>query len=123
MKTNHMIGITPAHDAPRFDLLRDLGVQWVRQGYVFPFAERGSERPSEAFLRSEEQVETYLREGFQVLASFPGPGSMRYAPEEGKTVYVRAMPEWMGEVGSADYQKALFDAAQWLAERTKGKIT
>ena len=32
MKTNHMIGITPAHDAPRFDLLRDLGVQWVRQG-------------------------------------------------------------------------------------------
>ena len=123
MKTNHMIGITPAHDAPRFDLLRDLGVQWVRQGYVFPFAERGSERPSDAFLRSEEQVETYLREGFQVLASFPGPGSMRYAPEEGKTVYVRAMPEWMGEVGSADYQKALFDAAQWLAERTKGKIT
>ena len=123
MKTNHMIGITPAHDAPRFDLLRDLGVRWVRQGYVFPFAERGSERPSEAFLRSEEQVETYLREGFQVLASFPGPGSMRYAPEEGKTVYVRAMPEWMGEVGSEDYQKALFDAAQWLAERTKGKIT
>ena len=42
MKTNHMIGITPAHDAPRFDMLRDLGVQWVRQGYVFPFAERGS---------------------------------------------------------------------------------
>ena len=40
MKTNHMIGITPAHDAPRFDMLRDLGVQWVRQGYVFPFAER-----------------------------------------------------------------------------------
>ena len=26
MKTNHMIGITPAHDAPRFDMLRDLGV-------------------------------------------------------------------------------------------------
>ena len=117
MKTNHMIGITPAHDAPRFDMLRDLGVQWVRQGYVFPFAERGSERPSDAFLRSEEQVETYLREGFQVLASFPGPGSMRYAPEAGKTVYVRAMPEWMGEVGSADYQKALFDAAQALQGR------
>ena len=31
MKTNHMIGITPAHDAPRFDLLRDLGVQCVLQ--------------------------------------------------------------------------------------------
>lgn len=88
-----------------------------------PLQSAGAKGPSDAFLRSEEQVETYLREGFQVLASFPGPGSMRYAPEEGKTVYVRAMPEWMGEVGSADYQKALFDAAQWLAERTKGKIT
>lgn len=84
MKTNHMIGITPAHDAPRFDMLRDLGVQWVRQGYVFPFAERGSERPSDAFLRSEEQVETYLREGFQVLASLPRARVHALRPGGGK---------------------------------------
>ena len=107
-----MIGITPAHDAPRFDLLRELGVKWVRQGYVFPFEDCVGGALSEAFLRSEAQVEKYLAEGFQVLASFPGPGSMRYAPEAGKTVYVRAMPEWMGEVGSAGYMEALYGAAK-----------
>lgn len=123
MRENHMIGITPAHDAPRFDLLRELGVKWVRQGYVFPFEDCVGGALSEAFLRSEAQVEKYLAEGFQVLASFPGPGSMRYAPEAGKTVYVRAMPEWMGEVGSAGYMEALYGAAKWLAERTRGRIT
>lgn len=123
MKTNHMIGITPAHDQPRFDRLHDLGIQWVREGYTFPFAERIGGPLSDAFLRSEEQIERYLSEGFQVLASFPGPGSMRYSAEAGKTVYVRSMPEWMGDVGSDGYWQALSETAQWLAQRTKDQIT
>ena len=93
------------------------------EGFIRVLGKGSKQRLVPVSDRCRMQVETYLREGFQVLASFPGSGSMRYAPEAGKTVYVRAMPEWMGEVGSEDYQKALFDAAQWLAERTKGKIT
>ena len=76
-----MIGITPAHDAPRFDLLRELGVKWVRQGYVVPFADRVGRALSEAFLRSETQVEQTPAEGFQVLASSPGAGVDPAFPE------------------------------------------
>ena len=75
-----MIGITPAHDHPNYALMRDLGVQWVRQGYVFPFADRIGGALSDTFLRSEEQVERYLAEGFSVLASFPGPAPCATCP-------------------------------------------
>lgn len=95
----------------------------MRQGYVFPFADRIGGALSDAFLRSEEQVERYLAEGFSVLASFPGPGSMCYMPDSGKTVYYRAMPDWMGELTDESYYAQLFDAAAFLAERTRGRIT
>ena len=77
---------------------------------------------SDEFKRSEELVETFLDEGFQVLASFPGPGSMRYVPSAGKTVYSRAMPEWMGDLDHQAYFDQLFGAAEWLGARTAGKI-
>lgn len=123
MKQNHMVGITPAHDNPNFELMRDLGVKWVRQGYTFPFADRIGGKLSEEFVRSEALVEQFLSEGFSVLASYPGPGSMRYMPEAGETVYYRAMPDWMGGLDTDDYYSMLFDSAQWLADRTKERIT
>ena len=83
MKQNHMIGITPAYDDPNYEKIRQLGVKWVREGFAFPFSEEGEGKVSEAFLRSEEKVMTFIREGFGVLASFPGPGSMRYVPAAG----------------------------------------
>ena len=123
MRENHIVGITPAHDSPNYALMRDMGVSWVRQPYVFPFADKTFGKLSDAFLRSEEKVEAFLSEGFSVLASFPGPGSMRYMPDAGKTVYYRAMPAWMGGVDTDDYYAMLFDASAFLAARTRGKIT
>ena len=48
---------------------------------------------------------------------------MRYMPDSGKTVYYRAMPDWMGELTDEGYYAQLFDAAAFLAERTCGRIT
>jgi hypothetical protein len=84
MKSNHMIGITPAHDSPNFALMRELGIKWVRQGYPFPFQDaRGTLSPD--FLKADELIEQYRAEGFDILCSFTGPGSVRYIPELGKT--------------------------------------
>ena len=122
MKKNHMIGITPAHDSPDYKLMRDMGVQWVRQGYPFPFAdEKGT--LSDAFKRADEAIERFRSEGFQILASFPGPGSMRYIPEAGKTVYYRAMPAYMGEPGEDRYHALLHEGAAFVGDYTKDKIT
>ena len=123
MKQNHMIGITPAHDDPNFEMIRALGVKWVRQGYEFPFGEEGAGKVSEAFLSSEKLVHRFLDEGFSVLASFPGPGSMRYMPDAGRNVYYRAMPLWMGDPSEDAYYEALYEGAKWLGERTRGVIT
>jgi hypothetical protein len=96
MKKNHMTGITPAHDNPDFSLMRELGVRWVRQGYPFPFSdEKGT--LSNRFLDADKKIERFRAEGFEILCSFTGPGSMRYVPAEGKTVYSRAVPEYLGD--------------------------
>lgn len=36
MLKNHMVGITPAFDGPNYELMRQAGFEWVRQGYSFP---------------------------------------------------------------------------------------
>ena len=122
MKENHMIGITPAHDDPDFALMRDLGIKWVRQGYPFPFAdEKGN--LSEKFIAADKVIDKFLAEGFEVLSGFIGPGSMRYMPDSGKTVYYRAVPEYLGDPSEDRYHKALYEAAVFLGEHTKNKIT
>lgn len=122
MKQGHMIGITPAHNNPDFALMRDLGVRWVRQGYPFPFAdEKGT--LSKRFLEADKQIEKFRAEGFEILCSFTGPGSMRYVPEEGKTVYYRAVPEYLGDPSEDRYHELLFEATAFIGEYTKNRIT
>jgi len=117
-----MIGITPAHDAPDFALMRDMGVHWVRQGYPFPFKdEKGT--LSEGFLAADKEIDRFISEGFDVLCSFAGPGSMRYVPEAGQTVYHRGVPEYLGSPSEDRYHKLLYEAAAFLGEYTKGKIS
>lgn len=122
MVHNHMIGITPAHDNPDFSLMRDLGVRWVRQGYPFPFSdEKGT--LSESFLAADREIDRYIAEGFNILCSFTGPGSMRYMPEAGQTVYHRSVPGYLGDPSEDRYHKYLYEAAAFLGEYTKNKIT
>jgi hypothetical protein len=117
-----MIGITPAHDSPDFALMRELGIRWVRQGYPFPFCdEKGT--LAQNFLNADKKIEKFRSEGFEILCSFTGPGSVRYVPSEGKTVYSRAVPEYMGEPSEDRYHKLLFEAAAFVGEYTKGRVT
>jgi len=122
MKQNHMIGITPAHNDPDFALMREMGVKWVREGYPFPFSdEKGT--LSKAFLNADKKIEKFKSEGFEILCSFTGPGSVRYVPSEEKTVYSRAVPEYLGDPSEEKYHRYLFEAAEFLGDHTKNKIT
>lgn len=121
MKQNHMIGITPAHDAPDYELMRQLGVKWMRWEYPFPFLdEKGTISP--AFIQADKAADRFRAEGFEVLALFTGPGSMRYLPEAGETVYYRATPEYLGDPSEDRYHELLFKAAAFTGEYTKGRI-
>lgn len=122
MKKDHMLGITPAHSSPDFSLMRGLGVKWVRQGYPFPFAdEKGT--LSESFLAADRAIEKFRAEGFDILCSFTGPGSMRYVEKEGKTVYHRAVPAYLGDPSEDRYHQLLLEAAAFVGEYTKNRIT
>ena len=122
MKQGHMIGITPAHNNPDFELMRNMGIRWVRQGYPFPFEdEKGT--LSKRFLAADKEIEKFRSEGFEILCSFTGPGSVRYVPGEGKTVYSRAVPEYLGDPSEEKYHKYLFEAAEFMGDYTKGRIT
>jgi len=121
MKENHLVGITPAHGNPDFVLMRELGVKWVRQGYPFPFSdEKGT--LAENFLAADKAIEKFRAEGFDILCSFTGPGSMRYSAKEGKTVYHRSVPAYLGEPTEDRYHQLLFEAAAFVGEYTKNRI-
>ncbi|MCL2664549.1 MAG: hypothetical protein FWE82_02960 [Defluviitaleaceae bacterium] len=122
MLKNHMWGITPAHSDPNFALMKDMGVKWVRTGYPFPF-ENENGTVSERFKKADAVIDRYIAEGFGILCSFTGPGSVRYSAETGKTEYCRAVPEYLGDPSEDRYSRLLFEAAEFLGEHTKKKIT
>ena len=121
MKKGHMIGITPAHGSPDFALMRDAGIKWVRQGYPFPFSDE-SGTLSPAFIRADKEIDRFRAEGFEILCSFTGPGSMRYIPEKGETTYYRAVPEYLGDPSEDRYRELLFKAAEFVGNYTKDKV-
>lgn len=119
MKNNHIIGITPAIDNPDYKLMKELGIKWVRLELGFPFGEKRGEY-SEKFLKNLEEIRKYKEEGFEVLGSSLGPGSMRYDTEVGKTIWVSGVSEWMGSPESDIFYELLEEGCEEAARLTKG---
>ncbi len=106
MKQNHIIGISPVIENVDIDLLKAAGVQWVRMFTGLPYMEKRDE-VSQAFLDRLEVIKQWRNKGFKIFGTTPGPGSFRYSPEEGKTVWVSRMPEWMGVLGTDEFWENL----------------
>lgn len=90
-----------------YDLMHAAGIHALRFGFGFPFADDGNS-PNERFLAAVKRGEELHIMGFDLLGSTFGPGSYRYDPKTGATIWVPSVPAWVGGYEDA----AFYDFAE-----------
>lgn len=101
-----MCGITPAVDWPDMELLKSLGVRWIRLGMDFPYTEERG-KVSKKFSEYIDYLLRWRDEGFKVMVGTPGPGSYRYEEASHSTVWSSWLPSWMGNYNEDTFYKCL----------------
>jgi hypothetical protein len=121
MRTDHMLGITPCEDA-NWDLMKAAGVGWLRAGTGFPYQSVDQSEHSERFTRSLSRLRDLSSKGFRLLGSTPGPGSSRFDPTAGKTIWKPSLPESAGAVESDSYYAVLRRSCEEIGKATRGLV-
>jgi hypothetical protein len=108
-----MIGLVPAGE-PDWDLLRRIGIGWLREGVGLPFGTAADETP-ERYRQALGRIRERIGRGYGVLGVTPGPGGSRYDPGQGRTFWQSAYPDWAGQIGSQSYYQVVGQAAERIA--------
>ncbi len=122
--TDFINGVCTHEKAP-IALLKEAGVEWVREGVPYPYLDRRGDRVSEEYRIVKETIKHYADAGLKVMASALQPGSgLREPDEEGNLVlkWHAAHPEWFGEMGTDKFLGNFEQTAAWLANDLKGMV-
>ena len=89
--------ITGATAIPNLDfiLMQQAGIQALRHGFGFPFAEDGR-TPDDEFQARMRQAQWFKDGGFDLMGGTFGPGSYRYDEKTHTTLWVPSVPSWAG---------------------------
>lgn len=122
MRTNHMIGLTPAGDFHPA-LVRDAGIRWLRVGVGFPFDDRVGGRLRESFVKGVGKLRSLHAQGFQLLCGTGSPGSYRYDAAKKQTTWQPSLPEWAGTHEEDRYYETLEASCAEMARQLRGVVS
>lgn len=119
-----LIGTSAKADAD-VALMRGAGMEWVRQGFAFPFVDRVGGEVSEGYLAARDVARAWVDKGMKVMGVTPLPFGSRFEPDEGGDLHMHwrsRFPEWCGQPGSEEYLQTYQDTCRWLAEDLRGIV-
>jgi hypothetical protein len=120
-----MIIGTSAFPNANIALIRDAGIDWVRQDFPFPFADRIGGALSEEYVLSKTSAQQWAAQGLRVMGVSPLPGFGSYKPDAAGRMTLQwrsAYPDWMGQTGSDEYCRAYADVCAFLAHDLRGVV-
>lgn len=87
MKASEKIkGIVYAYNTgEEYDMVRELGVEWIRLNVSFPWTDKMFGTLSAQYLRDREEIRRTHARGFQVMPATPPLGGFTYDEALGKT--------------------------------------
>jgi len=109
-------------DAP---LMRESGIQWVRDIFPFPFRDKIAGELTDGYLKARESAKKWAMGGMKVMGVSPCPFHGRRTPgPDGRLALVSSsnFPEWAGTPGSPGYNRNYHDTCAWLAGDLKGTV-
>jgi hypothetical protein len=118
-----IVGISPW--SPRYgvdyELMKEAGIEWVRQNSAFPFGKDEDDIAPEYIKWFDLYKEAKLA-GMKQACVSPIPAGYRYIKETGKRQTYRAIPDWAGDFDSDRFYEVTYRAAKKLAEDTRDYI-
>ncbi|NLF39828.1 hypothetical protein GX586_10305, partial [bacterium] len=109
---------TSAHESADTALLRQAHIGWIRQGFGMPFADKVGGALSERYVKSKEQAQRWIAQGFKIMGVSHGIGIGTYVPDGAgglKLQWKSSVPEWYGEPGSDRFIRTYRDVCAFLA--------
>ena len=122
MKTNYtptekLQGIVYAFtEENHYDMVRDLGVEWIRLGIPFPWSNKMHGTVAPGWLDIKEKCKEATDAGLKVMPSVPGMGGWGYNYEEKVTRWDDSWPDFVGAKGTDEYYKNIRDTAAFMCE-------
>jgi len=120
-----MFGTTGAEQSADVRLIRETGIEWIRQKLAMPFVDRIGGQISEEYLRSKAQVQLRIAQGLKVMGTTPLPYSARHEPDEKGILRMRVepnLPDWLGVPGSDTYNRGYEEICAWMANDLRGIV-
>jgi len=115
-----------ANEAADAGLIRQAGIDWVRQDLDMPFVDRLGGRLTKEYVRNKAVVQSWIRQGLQVMGVTPRPFGGAYEPDAQGVLRLRVkpcLPAWLGTPGSAEYNRNYEEICAWMAQDLKGLIS
>ncbi|HET6486752.1 MAG TPA: hypothetical protein VFH83_10055 [Spirochaetia bacterium] len=118
-----VVGIVYAYDpGDDYALLKETGVEWVRLGVPFPWADRMHGAISQEYRDARKEIEAASRAGFHVMPSTAGLGGYVFVASEGRTRWVDSWPEFCGTKGTPAFMESVRAASRWIAQDLGGMV-
>jgi len=116
-KKDKILGLVYAFTKERrYDLVRDLGVQWIRFNIPFPWTEKMFGAPSARWLTVKESLRPAVDAGLKVMPSIPCLGHWGFDAEKGVTRWHEDWPEFVGEKGTPQFYDNVRATAKFMCE-------
>jgi hypothetical protein len=104
MKHEKIIGIVYAYDAgDEFDMVKELGVEWIRLNICFPWKDKMYGELSEQYLKARKEFERAHKHGMKIMPATPPMGGFTYDKKEKRTFWHESFPDFVGAKGSEEY--------------------
>lgn len=118
MKASEKIkGIVYAYNTgEEYDMVRELGVEWIRLNVSFPWTDKMFGTLSEQYLRDREEIRRTHARGFQVMPATPPLGGFTYDEALGKTCWHESFPDFVGKKGTEEFYENIRETMRFVCE-------
>jgi len=80
-KIEKVIGICYAYNCgDEYDMVKEMGVNWVRMHAPFPWADKMFGTLSDAYKTAKEKIRVAHKYGMKIMVTSPGLGAYRFDP-------------------------------------------
>ncbi len=118
-----MMGTSCMHPNPDYALMREAGLEWIRVGIGFPFADPEMTVLSEQYLAYRETTRRWRSEGFSAVGISPLYGMMYASKGTSSLTFRRFLPDWLGTVDDEAFYDCMTKAMAFAAADLKDDIT
>lgn len=100
----------------RYDMVLDLGVEWIRLGVPFPWKDRMHGTITAEWEKTKKEFREAVDAGLKVMPSTPGMGGWGYDSEQNVTRWRDSWPAFVGTPGTPEFYENVKSTTKFMCE-------